>query len=167
MPDPYTYPAPWLDGAVDPVRAAIARWAIARIGVYELPPGSNRSGLIDEWNTAAGAPLASPWCASFARAAWAENGVQPLGDASCQNWHMKAATAGRWVVTPGIGDIALFDFGTTPGVADHAEIVVRTDPTTLTVGGNTNEAGGREGVGAFMKDRGGHLLLGYVSVGRP
>jgi hypothetical protein len=165
MPDPYTYPAPWLDDTVHPVRAAIARWAIARIGVYELPPGSNRSGLIDEWNSLAGAPLGSPWCASFARAAWTENGVAPLGDASCENWHMKAAAAGRMVSIPGIADIALFDFGTTPGVADHAGVVVRITPTILTAEGNTDEAGSREGVMVAVKDRGGHGLLGYVSVG--
>jgi hypothetical protein len=165
MPADYTYPAPWLDDTVDPTRAAIARWAIARVGVYEIPPGSNRSGLIDEWNTDAGAPLGSPWCASFARAAWAANSVEPLGDASCQNWHTKAMAAGQWTTSPDVGDIALFNFGTTPGVADHAGVVIRIAPTVCTAEGNTDEAGSREGVMVAVKDRGGHGLLGYVSVG--
>lgn len=165
MPTDYTYPGPWLDETVDPVRAAIARWALARVGVYEIPPGSNRSGLIDAWNTAAGAPLGSAWCASFAAAAWRENGVEPLADASCQNWHMRATTGERWVATPGIGDIALYDFSTTAGIADHAGVVVRIEPSIETVEGNTSETGSREGVGVFCKDRGGKLLLGYVSVG--
>jgi CHAP domain-containing protein len=164
--DPYTYPAPWLDASVDPTRAAIARWALLRVGVYELPPGSNRSGLIDQWNEAAGAPAGSPWCASFASAAWRENGVSPLGDASCEDWHRQAKLANRWLATPGIGDIALFCFAGN-GLADHAGVVVRIEPTILSVEGNTSETGSREGVGAFLKDRDGKLLLGYVSLARP
>jgi CHAP domain-containing protein len=166
MADPYTYPGPWIDESVDPTRAAIARWALLRIIVYELPPGSNSSGLIDQWNEAAGAPVGSAWCASFAREAWAANGVSPLGDASCEGWHKQAKLAGRFVLTPGIGDVALFSF-VTPGVADHAGIVVRVEPSVCTVEGNTNESGGREGVAVFAKDRDGHGLLGYVSLGRP
>lgn len=160
------YPAPWLDPAdINPTRLAIVQWVLARVGVYEMPPGSNRSGLINQWNVNAGAPLGSAWCAAFARAAWSENGVDPLGDAACEHWHVQAHLKGRLVSTPAVGDVALFDFGTQQGYADHCGIVVRTDPTVLTGEGNTNESGGREGVGVFVKDRGGAGLIGYVSVG--
>ncbi len=158
------YPAPWLDETTHPTRAAIARWVLARVGVYEVPPGSNRSGLIDAWNQAAGAPLGSPWCMSFASAAWRENGVTPLGNAACETVHQVAVAAGRFVQTPDIGDIALFDFGTVAGLADHCGIVVRVTPSIETVEGNTDEAGSREGVMVAVKDRHGGRLLGYVSL---
>ena len=163
--DALVYPGPWIDTGTNATRVAIAQWAIERIGTYEVPPGSNRSGLIDFWNQDAGAPLGSPWCASFARQAWKANGATPLGNAACETWHTQAAAAGRFLSTPDIGDLALFDFGTAAGYADHCGVVVRTTPTVLTVEGNTNEAGGREGVGVFCKDRNGAGLLGYVSLG--
>jgi hypothetical protein len=160
------YPGPWIDIGINATRLAVAQWAIDRIGVYEIPPGSNRSGLIDAWNTAAGgAPMGSSWCASFAYSAWSENGATPVGNAACDDWHAKGAALGRFLSTVDIGDVALFDFGTQQGFADHCGIVIRTDPTILTVEGNTNDSGSREGVGVFMHDRHSAKLLGYVSLG--
>jgi len=159
------YPAPWIDDADTFDGADVARWALARVGVYETPPGSNRSGLIDAWNSDAGAPLGSPWCMSFARAAWKAAGLPLLGNAACEAWHLAAVKAGRWVTSPELGALALYDFGTVGGLADHCGVVVRVSPTILTCEGNTDETGSREGVGVFVKDRGGVRLLGYVSVG--
>ena len=132
-----------------------------------MPPGSNRSGIIDSWNTAASAPLASAWCASFALAAWRAGSVAiPAGfTAACETIHQVAAALGRFVSVPDIGDIALYDFGSAAGYADHCGIVIRTAPTVLTVEGNTNDSGGNEGVGVFLHDRHGGRLLGYVSLG--
>jgi len=160
------WPCAWLDDSVDATRAAIARWAASRIGVYDTT-GPHRSPQIDAWNLAAGAPLGSPWCASFASAVWRANGVTPGGNAACQDWHEKAVVASRWLATPQAGDVALFDFSTTPGWADHCGVVIRVSPTVLTVEGDTDDRGSNLAKGVFMHDRMGAGLLGYVSLGLP
>ncbi len=51
--------------ALDPRRQAIVARAGACVGIVELA-GDNHGPEIDGWNQRAGAPLGSPWCASFA-----------------------------------------------------------------------------------------------------
>ena len=153
--------AQWLDSSLPSARSTIVKWALDNVGVYEMPPGSNRSGIIDAWNKAAAAPMGSPWCASFVRDGWLAGGITPLGNAACEDWHQNAIRTGRFTGSPVPGDVVLYSFG--GGAADHCGIVVRVTPTVLTVEGNTNEAGGREGVGVFLKDRDGVGVIGYVS----
>ncbi len=49
-----------------PALRNMLKQAVDLIGTAETPLGSNRGPLIDGWNLAAGIPLGSPWCASFA-----------------------------------------------------------------------------------------------------
>lgn len=53
-----------------PEIAPVMRWASARIGMQETPPGSNRGDQIDDWVRAAGLDPGIPWCAIFVSAAY-------------------------------------------------------------------------------------------------
>lgn len=158
--------AAWLDSALSGARIAIVKWVLDNVIVEEMPTGSNRSALIDAWNTAAAAPLGSPWCASFARAAWLVGGITPLGNAACEDWHQNAVRAGRFTTTAQPGDVALFDL-TGGGIADHCGIVTRLTPHLWTMEGNTNSDGSREGYAVMPHARLGVGLIGYVSVTWP
>lgn len=158
--------AAWLPNNLDASRRAIVLEALDNLGILEMPRGSNSSPAIDGWNKACGVAVASPWCAAFASHCWAA-GHKVYASASCEDWHRMAIRTGTFTQRPQVGDVALFALGTELLVADHCGIVVRVDDVgPLTVEGNTNEAGGREGVGVFLKDRValGARILGYVSV---
>lgn len=166
------FPGPWLNPAtVHPTRLAVVQWALARILVVENQ-GPNRSGLIDQWNTAAGAPIASSWCASFAFSAWKENGAAPLGNAACDTWHVNSAKAGRFLTSGNVGDVMLFDFSTQAGYADHCGVLVRQEiidgvSYVYSAEGNTNTNGSREGDGVYVHRwlTTNPQILGYVSLG--
>jgi hypothetical protein len=75
----------WAPADIPALNLAVAKRALLDIGICEIPPGSNRSGRIDEYVTATGAPLGSFWCAA-AVSAWfreAGAGIPPSSSASC------------------------------------------------------------------------------------
>ena len=109
-----TFPrgARWLASAMDErhddanCRAILAvERALRDVFLMEAPPGSNRSTTIDAYNTRAGAPLGSPYCASAATAWWEDVGLEvPASDrASCDVLYKWALTTGRFHHAPVIG----------------------------------------------------------------
>lgn len=93
------------------IREAALRRAITNIGVTEDPPGSNRGRLIDQWNTVAGAPLGSFWCASFVHAMfYRATGFVLPGGPSVQQIRQAGLKNGWMVARPLRGDLACFDF---------------------------------------------------------
>lgn len=94
------------------------------VGVTEQPPGSNRGVLIDQWNRAAGVPVGSAWCMSFARAMFRLAGVTLGGGASVGNFEQWAASSGEVMLVrrPLAGDLgcARWDADDWP---DHVFIV--------------------------------------------
>lgn len=108
------------------VRFRALNRAIAKIGVTEHPPGSNRGPIIDGWNRDAGVPVGSYWCCSFVHAMYDREGFKLPGGASVGNLLASARERGWVVKRPLRGDLACFEFGE-GGFAydDHIGIVER------------------------------------------
>lgn len=155
--------APWLDATTPALHAAIVRRALLDVGLCEMPPGSNRSQRIDEYNTATGAPVGSYWCASAVTAWWRESGadVPSHSAASCDAWLAWAHATARFTATPSPGDVVLYG---TPADASHCGVVVRVSPLLLSVEGNTSLGGfDRNGVAVDLKLVNTPRVIGYVS----
>lgn len=155
--------AAWMPADTPELQRNIVKRAICDVGICEMPPGSNRSGRIDEYNKKSGAPVGSYWCASWAGAVWWEAGSEklPSGYASCDNFMAWAKRTNRWTDEPGYGYAVLYG---KPGDASHIGIVVRLDPILLNVEGNTSFAGfSRNGVAVDLKPVDTRRVLGYAS----
>lgn len=113
-----------------------------QIGVRERPMGSNRGAEVDAYNAAAKTEMGSPWCAAVR--AWANLKVGlpvPDGAAYSPSWFPKS----RRVAEPVAGDAGGVYFPSKGRIAHlvTVEEVRRTDVVTLE--GNTNAQGSREG----------------------
>jgi len=157
--------AAWLPETLDPHAAAVVRHALARVGVCEVPLGSNRGELVDQWNREAGAPLASFWCASFASAMWRYAGLPTAGkgkNPSCDELMKFARDSGRWATRPALG--ALVFYGPHAKDATHVALVVRVSPSVLVVGGNERMGAkaSRNGVAVSLREEEREDILGYA-----
>lgn len=161
--------APWLGETTPRLILEICRRAVLDVGICELPPGSNRSGRIDEYNRLAGVAVGSYWCASAVRAWWSEGAaaagvVQPLPPypASCDSWMAWAHATGRWSQTPRPGFAVLYG---KPTDAVHIGCIVRATPRVLSIEGNTQFGGefDRNGWAIAMKLVNPTRVVGYVS----
>ncbi len=150
-----------------PLLAKVLEIARGEIGVLEDPPGSNRGQRIEEYLESTGLGGGYPWCAAFVH--WCfEQAAKELGiDNPCINtagvldhWNRARqegirritslqAEADPQLVQPGM--IFIIDTGA-PGGAGHTGIVERVEGGKLvTIEGNTNKSGGREGIGVFRR----------------
>jgi hypothetical protein len=138
--------------------------------VREEPLGSNRGPRVDQYLRSAGIDPGTgsyPWCASFI--VWCfDNAARQLGLASpvprtagVHDMWQKAGRAGfrRIPYDAAIGDpsqvqpghVFFIDTGEGHG---HTGLVVGRDGNEFqTIEGNTNELGGREGIGVFARSR--------------
>jgi hypothetical protein len=159
-----------LPTALPPLHRDICERAMRDLFICETPPSSNRSGRIDKYNTAAGAPLGSYWCASWDTAVWADAGADLPPTARASNdvlvwWAMEnnlwIAKADAQAVLP--GDLVMYTSGKLlpPDVklpngklphpkqldAVHTGLVMRTDPYFCSAEGNAPWGGafGRNG----------------------
>lgn len=154
--------AAWAPTSTPSLHLAIAKRALTDVGICETPPGSNRSGRIDEYVAAVGSPMASYWCAAAVAAWYREAGAAtpPSLGGSCDAWMRWANDLGRWVSAPAIGRAVVYG---TPGDASHIGVVVRVQPLLLSVEGNTTLEGfGRNGVAVDLKLVQTDRVLGYI-----
>lgn len=160
------------------LRDALARIAEQEIGVKEQG-GSNRGKRIQEYQRATWLDGTGwPWCAAFIcwvvrewlRAPAVLAGLQ-MDATKAEKWRPKTAGAWdfvRWANEVGLnvleenmparrGDIAVYDFS-------HIGLVVEDGARgeILTVEGNTNGAGSREGDGVFRKRRERSLVKRFI-----
>ena len=141
-----------------------------QLHVREVPPGSNRGPRVDQYLRAAGIDPTTgsyPWCASFI--VWCFDGAaRELGLASpvprtpgVQDMWQKAGRAGfrRIAYNSAIGDPSqvqpghVFFIDTGEGHGHTGLVVGRSGNDLHTIEGNTNELGGREGIGVFARTR--------------
>ena len=146
--------------------AALA-FAVQEIGQMENPPGSNRGEKVDEYARAVGLKPESslPWCAAFIywcfkQASEKEAVPNPVVKTAgvLDHWNRAGTRGVRRVlgataknspelVQPGF--VFIMDFG---GGAGHTGIVESVEGGRLvTIEGNTNDGGSREGVGVFRR----------------
>ena len=158
--------AGWLEGSPDALGTAIVMRLFRDLLICEEPPSSNRGARIDAYNTRAGAPLGSYWCASFLACVWDDAGAETPGYGlapSCDEWVRYAKREGLWVPKterPKVGDAVLYG---TPTDAHHIGCIVRTAPILRTIEGNTAVAGfNRNGEGVEAKTVDLAKVVGYV-----
>jgi Putative peptidoglycan binding domain/CHAP domain len=144
--------------------------AIARqeLGVREVPPGTNRGPRVDAYLRGVGVNPAAgsfPWCAAFVyfcfgEAAAAIGRSNPLARTAgvLAHWNQAERNGARRVkaadaaLTPGLvkpGHIFILDFGR--GVGHTGLITGMRGGKLLTIEGNTNDGGSREGIGVFER----------------
>ena len=153
-----------------PLPAEALKVAISQIGVMEEPPGSNRGPEVDRYLKAAGLDPTKgsfPWCAAFVfwcfneAAKTLERKNPVIGTAGVLDHWNRAGTAGVERITAAKahmhealvepGHIFIIDTGD-PGGAGHTGLVEQVVAGKLvTVEGNTNDGGSREGVGVFRR----------------
>lgn len=164
--------AAWVPSNVPALCLSIVKRALCDVGICEMPPGSNRSGRIDEYNRMAGAPEGSYWCASAVGAWWREAAEflgqhidLPKGYASCDNWMKWGKETKRWSDVPGYGASVLYGV---PGDARHIGTIIRISPLVMSIEGNTTIEGARfsssrNGVAVSQKEiTKDDPVLGYV-----
>ncbi len=151
-----------------PLLASVLQVARDEIGIEEQPPGSNGGPRVEQYLGSTGLGGGHPWCAAFVF--WCfQQGAERLGtDNPCINtagvldhWNRAGREGIRRIthaqaeedpqlVQPGM--IFVIDTGD-PGGAGHTGIVERVEGGKLvTIEGNTNVAGSREGIGVFRRN---------------
>ena len=161
-------PRPTLRPSRTPLLDKVMNIARGEIGVMEDPPGSNRGEKVEAYLASTGLEGGFPWCAAFVH--WCfEQAAHELGtDNPCirtagvlDHWNKAGrqgirrvmhaqATGDPQLVQPGM--IFIIDTGD-PGGAGHTGLVERVEGGKLvTIEGNTNSAGGREGIGVFRRN---------------
>lgn len=158
--------------SVAPSALAVAAidFAITQIGVMEKPVGSNRGPEVDNYLSAVGLNPASgsfAWCVAFTHYCY-KKAAEKLGR---ENPHIKTAgvldhwnkartkakvvrvTNARAVADPALvkpGALFIIDFGQGLG---HSGIVMEVaNGRLVTIEGNTNDNGSRNGIGVFRRD---------------
>ncbi len=169
MAAPALASARWVPSDTPAAIQQVIRRSLLDIGICEMPLGSNRSGVIDGYNTRSHAPIGSYWCASAVGAWWQDAGLAvPRGYASCDNWLRWAKETQRFVPvgqTPPLGGAVLYGRGDD---ARHIGQIVRVTPLILSVEGNTTVEGAafsasRNGVAVSLKEvTTSDPVLGYV-----
>ena len=151
-----------------PLGAAAILAARREIGVREAPPGSNRGPRVDEYIRGVGLdPMAGSfaWCAAFVyfcfgTAAAAANRRNPLVRTAgvLAQWNqserhgarrIKASDAARRPDLVKPGHIFILDYGR--GVGHMGLVSTIRGGKLVTIEGNTNDGGSREGIGVFER----------------
>jgi hypothetical protein len=137
---PWPRPFAWVDVAANPLGFRILERARADLGVVETAP--NRGPEIDGYLRRAFVPETlitagkGNWCAAWVGCIWADAGAAvPRDFGSCDAWlpYLLPCTLAELATTGREGDAVLFGVA---GDARHIEIILRTSPKVLSIGGN-------------------------------
>lgn len=150
--------------------------AVKQIGVSERPPGSNRGDEVEEFLAAVRVPAGNPWCAAFvywcADQAAGELGMTnslPRTGGVLDMWRrakrdgLSCVPAGQAAAQPSLvsaGMIFVIDHGHGKGHTGFVEGVE--NGRLVTVEGNSNDGGSRDGTGVFRLKR---RTIGAVNTG--
>lgn len=148
--------------------SAVLEIARQEIGVHE-EGGNNRGERVEEYQAAAGGHPGEAWCAAFV--SWAfikaagalgeDNPMEPCRGA-LRVWHIAPPEAKSKTPTPGA--IFVIDHGKGLGHVGLVESVA--GDHVVTIEGNTNGSGGREGVEVARRIRRfSDINVGYVNYG--
>lgn len=119
----------------------------------------NRGKMVDIYNNEVGTVLGSSWCGSFVGSNLAWVGV-PTPPNPHSAWSPNYATNIIWKakrnnnITPKSGDVVTFYYSNL-GRIGHTGFYIKTDNDGyfITIEGNTNNGGSREGDGVYKKKR--------------
>ncbi|MGV3686473.1 MAG: peptidoglycan-binding protein [Daejeonella sp.] len=134
----------------------------SQVGIRET--GINRGTRVDDYLNYVNLPKGNPWCAAFVcwvlgkagvenpRTGWSP-GLFPAEKVIWDRGETRLLSGGKLILLPGAGDVFGLYFQEKKRIA-HAGFVDQWDGTWLvTVEGNTNDSGSREGDGVYRKRR--------------
>ncbi len=132
----------------DSLRRELAKVYTSQIGVKELT-GNNDGAQIKAYLKVTGLPEGYPWCAAFCAWCFKTVGVTASASAYSPNWFPQK----RLTNTPHQGDVLGIYFKTLRRIA-HVGFFDKSDGAfIISVEGNTNDAGSREGNRVAKKRR--------------
>lgn len=152
---------------LDELAKEVLEVASTQIGVRESPPGSNRGHEVDQYlESVSEGLLGSPWCVAFIY--WCfKQAAHKLGRANPMvktasvwtHWEKAGLIDGNIVIRPDEAqqDPSLLKPGMifhidTGGRKGHAGLIVNVvGDKIVTIEGNTNDNGSREGIGVFIR----------------
>lgn len=154
---------------MEDLKTKVLSFAAAAVGVREQPLGSNRGPEVDVYVKNVGLDPEGhyPWCAAFVYSCFLELGAAnpcPRTGAAWGMWlktaeglHLPRAKAMLSLIKPCM--VFVMDFGHGTG---HVGLVKAVEVGKIvTIEGNTNDGGSREGIGVFERRR----TLASVNVG--
>jgi len=114
---------------------------------------------VEEYLHSCGLPKGQPWCAAFVCWTFKKAGVKAIVSGYSPNWftpkYVIWSRGGKHNLTPQPADVGGLWFANKGRIA-HTFFIDSWPPgssTAITVEGNTNEAGSREGDGVYRKRR--------------
>jgi hypothetical protein len=154
------------DATVSPVAQKAAWHAIGELGVQERG-APNRGPEVDEYLKSVGldpAVASYPWCVAFLywcfKRASADLGVANPMPKTASVVRLWTLTASRRTQVPTAGSVFC---RVNDAVHGHAGLVLAVGPSRIvTVEGNTNAYGGREGNAVCLRYRQFHDVAGYI-----
>jgi len=136
---------------------------LKELGVREN--GFNKGDRVEEYLRAANLKAGAPWCAAFITWTFKQNNVKAVVSGYSPNWFVNNVVYKRddnvkrnYVAT--VGDVFGLWFANKNRIAHVGFIDSRQGDYYITVEGNTNEAGSREGDGVYKKRR--HIKTIYA-----
>jgi hypothetical protein len=138
--------------AIDRVRAIY----MAELGTREAT-GRNDGQRVEQYLASCNLPKGNAWCAAFVSWTYQQAGVNAMSSAWSPSWFQRNviySTTSTTNQTPQPADVFGIYFASKKRIA-HVGFIDQwgTGPHCITVEGNTNEAGSREGDGVYRKRR--------------
>ena len=138
------------------VRDAVRQTYLSQIGVRELT-GHNDGKAVEMYLRYCGLKRGEPWCASFVCWSLGQNHVPNPKAGYCPDLFTAKTIIfkrnGSKSLTPMAGDAMGIYFPEKERIAHTGFVHIWGDEVTITVEGNTNEGGSREGDGVYRKRR--------------
>jgi len=146
----------WGHGLKAQSRPDLVKAFTNEIGVRETG-GNNRGQRVEEYLKATGTPAGFPWCASFVRWCFNQAGLPVDGNAWSPSWFPRSKTVytrhSAQVATARPGDVFGIYFSRLKRIG-HVGFILEVQPEYfVTVEGNTNDGGSREGDGVHKRYR--------------
>jgi lysozyme family protein/cell wall-associated NlpC family hydrolase len=157
--------------------------ADSQVGVMERPPGSNRGPEVESYLASVDLAPGNPWCMAFVYWTFREasgasgmpNRVPKTGrvlDAWMRSQHLPeimTVTVEEVQKDPSLVRPGMVFFMSTGNGNGHCGIVVENiNGMLVTIEGNTNRGGSREGIGVFRREQrriNGSAIVGFASYG--
>jgi hypothetical protein len=140
------------------IRNKVKQTCESQIGVRELS-GRNDGVQVETYLHSVNLTKGSPWCAAFISWTFQQVGVSNPKSGWSPDWFPKDKVVYSTTnppinqVTPQPGDVFGIYFANKKRVAHVGFILEWHDTYAVTIEGNTNEAGSREGDGVYIKKR--------------
>lgn len=155
---------PFVDDNSNQLLTEALKIAISQIGIMEDPPGSNKGKKVEEYQASVGLGAGTFWCAAFMywcfqKASEQLNRKNPVLKTGHCMTHWNNSTAKKILAADAVNKPSLLKPGqifliNTGGSHGHTGMIESVDGGFIhTIEGNSDPAGGRNGIGVFRNTR--------------